>query len=147
MRKMDYSIEFETGRAGQKWTAIALTDRAKERTPEPLTFAGRLEALKFLKESQADGYRFSGANLVDPEQKLVKNRYFFIGERGQLTLCGEDNGPLDTVWEIGDLMPGREKNTGTEAIVEQILKGRGVPERLGCDLAFILRLRDISRLN
>lgn len=49
MKKMDYTIGFQAGRAGQKWTATALTDRAKERTPSPLTFAGRPEALKFLK--------------------------------------------------------------------------------------------------
>ena len=45
MKKMDYTIGFQAGRAGQKWTATALTDRAKERTPEPVTFAGRPEAL------------------------------------------------------------------------------------------------------
>ncbi len=50
---------------------------------KPVTFAGRPEALTFLKESQAEGYRFSGAELVDPEQKLVKNRYFVIGGDGQ----------------------------------------------------------------
>ena len=61
MKKMDYTIGLEAGRAGQKWTASALTDRAEERTPEPLEFAGRPEALKFLKESQAEGYRFSPA--------------------------------------------------------------------------------------
>jgi hypothetical protein len=61
MKKMDYTIGFQGGRAGQKWTATALTDRAKERTPEPVIFAGRPEALKFLKDSQAEGYRFSGA--------------------------------------------------------------------------------------
>jgi len=74
MKKMDYTIGFQGGRAGQKWTATALTDRAKERTPEPVMFAGRPEASKFLKDSQAEGYRFSGAELVDPEQRLVKNR-------------------------------------------------------------------------
>jgi hypothetical protein len=62
-----------------------LTDRAKERTPDPVIFAGRPEALKFLKDSQAKGYRFSGAALVDPEQRLVKNRYFIIGNDGELT--------------------------------------------------------------
>jgi hypothetical protein len=49
---------FQAGRAGQKWTATALMDRAKERTPETVTFAGLPEALKFLKDSQAEGYRF-----------------------------------------------------------------------------------------
>ena len=139
MKKMDYTIGFQAGRAGQKWTATALTDRAKERTPEPVTFAGRPEALTFLKDSQAEGYRFSGAELVDPEQKLVKNRYFVIGSDGQLTLSGEDNGPRNTVWEVGDVKPGRDRNAGTEAVIENILQGPGVRERFGCDLAFLLR--------
>ena len=145
MKKMDYTIGLEAGRAGQKWTATALTDRAKERTPEPVMFAGRPEALKFLKDSQAEGYRFSGAELVDPEQRLVKNRYFVIGGDGQLTLSGEDNGPRDTVWEIGDVMPGRDRSMGTEAIVENILQGPGVRERFGCDLAFLLRLHVVAQ--
>ena len=85
MKKMDYAIGLRAGRARQKWTASALTDRAKERTPEPLVFAGRPEALTFLKESQAEGYRFAGADLVDREQRLVKNRYFVISDDGQFT--------------------------------------------------------------
>jgi hypothetical protein len=144
MKKMDYTIGLEAGRAGQKWTATALTDRAKERTPEPVTFVDRPEALKFLKDSQSEGYRFSGAELVDPEQRLVKNRYFVIGADGELTLSGEDNGPRDTVWEIGDVMPGRDRSTGTEAVVENILQGFAVRERFGCDLAFVLRLHRVA---
>src|ERR1039458_5439783 len=147
MKKMDYTIGLEAGRAGQKWTATALTNRAKERTPEPVTFAGRPEALKFLKDSKADGYRFSGAEFVDPEQRLVKNRYFVIGGDGQLTPSGEDNGPRDTVWEIGDVMPGRDRSVGVEAIVENVLQGPGVRERFGCALAFLLRLHVVAQGN
>ncbi len=147
MKKMDYTIGFQAGRVGLKWTATALTDRAKERTPELVTFAGRSEVLTFLKDSQAEGYRFSGAELVDPEQRLVKNRYFVIGCGGQLALSGEDNGPRDTVWEIGDVMPGRDMSVGVEAIVENILQGAGVRERFGCDLAFLLRLHPVARGN
>jgi hypothetical protein len=142
---MDYTIGFQSGGAGQKWTATALTDRAKERTPEPVTFAGRPEALTFLKNSQAEGYRFSGAELVDPVQRLVKNRYFVIGNDGQLTLSGEDHGPRDTVWDVGDVMPGRDRNTETEAVIENILQGPGVRDRFGCDLAFVLRLHRVAR--
>jgi hypothetical protein len=147
MKKMDYTIGFQDGCAGQKWTATALTDRAKERTPEPVMFAGRPEASKFLKDSQAEGYRFSGTELVDPEQRLVKNRYFVIGGDGQLTPSGEDNGPRDTVWEIGDVMPGRDRSVGVEAIVENVLQGPGVRERFGCDLAFLLRLHVVAQGN
>ena len=105
-----------------------------------MTFAGRPEALTFLKNSQAEGYRFSGAELVDPVQRLVKNRYFVIGNDGQLTLSGEDHGPRDTVWDVGHAMPGRDRNTETEAVIENILQGPGVRDRFGCDLAFVLRL-------
>ena len=143
MKKMDYTIGSQAGRAGRKWTATALTDRAKERTPEPVTFASRPEALTFLKDSQAEGYRFSGAELVDPEQKLVKNRYFVIGSDGQLTPAGEDNGPRNTVWEVGDVKPGRDRNVGTEAVIENIVQGPAVRERFGCDLAFMLRVHRV----
>jgi hypothetical protein len=143
MKKMDYTIGFQAGRAGQKWTATALTDRAKERTAEPVTFASHPEALAFLKDSQAEGYRFSGAELVDPGQKLVKNRYFVIGNDGKLTPAGEDNGPRNTVWEGGDVMPGSGGNAGTEAVIENILQGPGVRERFGCDLAFLLRVHRV----
>ena len=126
MKKMDYTIGFQPGRAGHKWTATALTDRAKKRTPEPVTFASRPEALAFLKGSQAEGYRFSGAELVDPEQKLVKNRYFVIGSDGQLAPAGEDYGPRHTVWEVGDVKSGSGGNEGTEAVIENILQGPAV---------------------
>jgi hypothetical protein len=75
MKKMDYSM---SGSAGF-YSASALGDRAKARTPEPLRFADRAGALVFLKAAQAEGCRFSGADTVDPEQKLVKNRYFIAG--------------------------------------------------------------------
>jgi hypothetical protein len=51
MKKMDYTIGFQAGRLGRSWTATALTDRAKQRTPEAVTFADRTEALTFLKAS------------------------------------------------------------------------------------------------
>ena len=145
MKKMDYTIGFQAGHEGQRWTATALTDQAKARTPKAVTFAGRPEALNFLKDSQAEGYRFSGAELVDPEQRLVKNRYFVIGGDGQLTFSGEDNGPRNTVWEIGDVKPGRDSSMRTEAVIENILQGPGVRERFGCDLAFVLRLHPVAR--
>ncbi len=141
---MDYTIGLEAGHAGQRWAATALSDRAKKRTPEPVRFVDRPEALKFLKGSQSEGYRFSGAELLDPEQRLVKNRYFLVGADGELTLSGEDNGPRDTVWEIGDVMPGRDRSIGTEAVVENILQGFAVRERFGCDLAFVLRLHRVA---
>jgi hypothetical protein len=141
MKKMDYSV----GGGGRIRTITGLSDRAKNRTPEPLEF-DIANAKEFLKSSQAEGFRFSGAELIDPAQKLVKNRYFFIGDGGQLIPCGDDWGPLDTVWEVGDVMPGRERNTGTQAVVEQIVKGE-MAQKMGCSIAFILRLRNIAGMN
>ena len=67
-----------------------------------------------------------------------------FNERLEHTLSGEDNGPRDTVWEIGDVMPGRDRSTGTDAVVENILQGFAVRERFGCDLAFVLRLHRVA---
>ena len=44
-------------------------------------------------------------------------------------------------------MPGRDRNAGTEAIIENILQGPGVRERFGCDLAFLLRLHMVAQGN
>jgi hypothetical protein len=125
MKKMDYTIGFQGGRPGPTWTATALTDREKVRTPEPITFEDRPAALKFLKDLQDEGYRFAGASSIDPEQRMVKNRYFVIGANGELIFSGEDNGLRDTVWEVGDVMPGRNRNTGTEGVMVV---------RRGCDV-------------
>ena len=115
MKKMDYTIGFQAGRTGRTWTATALTDRAKGRTPEPVMFVGSSRSFGVPEELAGGGLQVFRRGLVDPEQKLVKNRYFVIGGDGQLTPSGEDNGPRDTVWEVGDVMPGNDRNAGTEA--------------------------------
>jgi len=99
--------------------------------------------MEFLKSSQQAEYRFSGAELIDPEQKLVMNRYFAIVENGQLVACGQDWGPRDTVWEVGDVMPGQARNTGGEAVIDQILPG----EMAKRHIAFLLRTKSISGVN
>jgi hypothetical protein len=141
MKKMDYILSWNA----DSHLVTALSDRAKFRTPEPLLFADHAEVKTFLKASRAEGFRFSGAETVDPAQKLVKNRYFIEGDSGQLIPCGDVWGPPDTVWEVGDVMPGRERNTGTQTIVEQIVRGE-MAQKMGCDIAFILRLRNIAGL-
>ena len=83
---------------------------------------------------------------VDPEQRLVKNRYFIEGDSGHLIPCGNDWGPLDTVWEVGDVMPGWERDTCTQAIVEQIVRGE-MAQKMGCGIAFVLRFRNIAGLS
>lgn len=142
MKKMDYTISG----AGAKRTITALSDRGKEQTPEPISFENVASAKAFLKTAQAEGFRFSGAELVDPEQKLVKNGYFTVVNGGQLVQSGQDWGPLDTVWEVGDVMPHHGKNTGVEVIVEQIIKGEAA-QKMGFGIVFVLRERNISTMN
>lgn len=142
MRKMDYSIGMDGPR---KSIITALTERAKLHTPEPLTFDDKQKALAFLKEGQAEGYRFSGKETVDPEQPLVKNGYF-ANVNGQLIPCGQDWGPVDTVWEVGDVKPGQARNTGGQSVVERIIGGDEAKKH-GFGLMFILRQKDISKVN
>jgi len=138
---MDY---FVAG-AGAARTFTPMSDRAKERTPEPITFEDVASAREYMKAAQAEGYRFSGANLVDPEQKLVKNGYFVIGNQGQLIPAGQDWGPLDTGYEIGDAMLGGPRN-GKEATIENIIKG-DFAQKMGFGIVFVLRERDVSNAN
>jgi len=63
-------------------------------------FADNYEAKAFLRASQTEGFRFYGAEIVDPEHNLAMIRYFILGDSGQLIQCGEDWGPMDTVWEV-----------------------------------------------
>jgi hypothetical protein len=142
MKNMDYTLSWNSG----SHSVTALSARAKFRTPEPLVFADDDEAKAFLRASQAEGFSFSGAETVDPEHNLAMNRYFIVGDSVQLIPCGEDWGPLDTVWEVGDVMPGRERDTCTQAIVEQIVKGK-MAQKMGCGIAFFLRMRNIAGSN
>jgi hypothetical protein len=47
---------------------------------------------------------------------------------------------------VGDIMPGREINPCTQAMVEQIVKGK-MAQKMGCHIAFILRMRNIAGSN
>jgi hypothetical protein len=141
MKRMDYSVEGSG--AARKFTAMS--ERAMERTPEPVTFTDVPSALEYMKAAQAEGYRFSGANLVDREQRLVRNGYFVIANDGQLIPSGQDWGPLNTVYEVGDALRGGPRN-GKEAMVEQIITGDAA-QRMGFGLVFVLRERDVSRAN
>ncbi len=66
-----------------------------------------------------------------PEPRPAKNRYYVIGGDGRLTPSGEDNGPRDTVWEIGDVMPGRDRFRGSlRLLIEVVLQGTGVRRKV-----------------
>jgi len=141
MKKMDYSV----GGAGASRTFTPMSDRAKEKTPKPVTFKDVPSAREHMKAAQAQGYRFSGAELVDSEQKLVRNGYFFTGNGGQFIPAGSDLGPLDTVYEVGDALLGGPRN-GNEPVIEQILTGE-FAQKMGFGIVFILRKRDVSNAN
>jgi len=141
MKKMDYVI----GGAGATRTFTLVSDRPTKRTPQPVSFDDAVSARKFLKAAQVEGFRFSGAELVDPEQRLVKNGYFVKADSGQLTPAGQDWGPLDTVYEVGDAMLGGPRN-GKEAVIEEIIKG-DFAKKMGFGIVFLLRERDVSNAN
>ena len=86
MKEMDYEV---TGLGAQR-TITARTDRAKRRTPEPMSLNDNASALKFVKAANAEGYRFSGQELVDPEYKIVKYVYFVRVSGGRFEPAGQD---------------------------------------------------------
>lgn len=136
MRRMDYSVS---------GTAIKpifepVSDDARARTPSVLEFENRESALDFMLRSQAEGFRFSGAHLIDPEQKPVRNGYF-LRKRDGLIQIGSDWGPRVPVWAVGDVMPIRDENgvRVREAEIEAILDDDQVPKTLNCTIAFVLK--------
>lgn len=118
---MDYSV---SGTA-IKPVFEPLSDNARARTPGALKFENRESALDFMLRSQAEGFRFSGAHLIDPEQKLVKIGYFLKHPDGLIQI-GSDWGPRVPVWAVGDMMPIRDGNgvQDREAEIEEILGTR-----------------------
>ena len=90
MKQMDYVI---TGEGIQR-TITPNSERAKTRTPEPLEFSNNAKALEFVKTSVAEGYRFSGREIVDREYRPVRYVYF-VRLNGDLVRTGQDWGPPD----------------------------------------------------
>jgi hypothetical protein len=105
MRTMDYNV---CGTAN-KPIFEPLSDAAKARTPDVLKFENRESAFDFMLRAQAEGFRFSGAHLVDPAQKPVRNGYFLRQHDG-LIQTGSDWGPRVPVWAVGDVMPINDGN-------------------------------------
>lgn len=135
MKEMDYII---TGRGKQR-TITARSDRAKKRDPEPVIFQDIPTALVFVKSACADGYRFSGQELVDPEYKLLKYVYYARTIGGRFERAGQDWGPPDPVFEPGDVYPGGPRN-GKQAVVLAVVKGE--PARAnGGDVMVLLEER------
>jgi len=140
MKVMDYVV---TGAGAQK-TITARSERAKKRTPEPVNFKDNAGALEFVKAANAEGYRFSGQDLVDQEYKLVRYGYFVKVNGGELVRSGQDWGPPDPVFEPG-VYPGGPRN-GKEAVVLNVVKG-DFAKKVGVDVMVVLEERDVSQAN
>lgn len=140
MKLMDYVV---TG-AGARRTIAPRSERAKQRTPEAQEFATNDEALAFVRAGVAEGFRFSGQQLVDREYKLVRYGYF-IDTGGRLVRSGGDWGPPDPSFEPGDVYPGGPRN-GKHADITAVITGDDA-KRNGVDVMVIAKERDVSRAN
>lgn len=140
MKAMDYMI---TG-SGPGRTITPCTERAKGRTPEPITFREVATALGFVNAAAAEGYRFSGHELVDPKKKLLSYGYYVRNPSGHFVLSGQDWGPSDPVFEPGDVMPAGPKN-GKEAIVLHVISGEGAKKN-GVGVLVLLEEREVGEV-
>ncbi len=140
MKKWDYEIT--TTGAGR--TITAKSDRAKQRTPEPQAFANNADAVLFVKAGVAEGFLFSGRNLVDHEYRNVSYRYF-VNLNGQFVFSGQDNGPPDPMFEVGDVYPGGVRN-GKHFDITDVITGE-VARVNGCGVMIVGKERDVSKAN
>ena len=118
MKEMDYIVSG----AGAARTITPGSERAKARTPEQLTFVTNDEALPFVTQGVADGFRFSGRELIDKTYRLLRYAYYVRLPDGRAVFSGSDWGPPDPVFEEGDIYPGGPKN-GKLAVVVEVITG------------------------
>src|SRR5258708_9430053 len=137
MKLMDYVV---TG-AGARRTIAPRSERAKQRTPEAQEFATNDEALAFVRAGVAEGFRFSGQQLVDREYKLVRYGYF-IDTGGRLVRSGGDWGPPDPSFEPGDVYPRGPRN-GKHAAITAVIS-RDDARRNGVDVTRFPTDRHVS---
>jgi hypothetical protein len=118
VKEMDYIVSG----AGAARTITPRSERAKARTPEQLTFSTIDEALPFVTQGVADGFRFSGRELIDKTYRLVSYAYYVRLPDGRSVFSGSDWGPPDPVFEEGDIYPSGPKN-GKLAVVVEVITG------------------------
>jgi hypothetical protein len=138
MKEMDYII---VGR-GRQITITAGSDRAKRRTPEPLIFDESVGALAFVRSISAEGFRFSGQELIDPDHKRLKYVYFVRTIGGRFEPAGQDWGPAEPVFEPGDVYPGGPRN-GQQAVVLAVVKGESARAN-GGEVMVLLEARPVE---
>jgi hypothetical protein len=141
MKQMDYWI----GGSGAKRTITPKSERAKQRTAEVQEFADNASALEFVNVGVAEGFIFSGRDIVDPEYKPVRYGYFIQMNNGQLVQSGQDNGPPDPVFEPGDVYPGGPRN-GKHADIVAVVTGDEARKH-GVGVMVIARERDVSEMD
>jgi len=141
MKEMDYVV---TG-AGARRTITPRSARAKQRTPQVQEFVDNASALEFVKAGVAEGFRFSGRELIDREYKLVRYGYYFQTNDGQLVRSGQDWGPPDPVFEPGDVYPGGPRN-GRHADIISVITGDEARQN-GVGVMVIVKERDVSKMN
>jgi|SRR5580692_8497577 hypothetical protein len=141
MKQMDYSVSG----SGAKRTITPRSERAKKRTTEVQEFADNASALEFVDAGVAEGYRFSGREIVDHKYKLVKYGYFVRTDDGQFVRCGQDWGPPDPVFEPGDIYPGGPR-AGRHADIVSVVTGDEAKKN-GVSVMMIVQERDVSKMN
>jgi hypothetical protein len=72
----------------------------------------------------------------------VRYRYF-VSVDGQLVFSGQDNGPPDPMFEVGDVYPGgpRKHLDITDVIIGEMARANG------CGLMIVGKERDVSMAN
>ena len=140
MKKWDYEITI----AGLKRTITARSDRAKQRTPEPQEFANNDEALVFVRAGVAEGFLFANRGFIDREYHNVRYHYF-VDVNGKLVSSGQDNGPPDPMFEIGDVYPGGPRD-GKHLDITAVVTGE-MARANGCGVMLIGKVRDVSKAN
>jgi hypothetical protein len=118
MKDMDYVV---SGFGASK-SITPRSVRAIARTPETLNFASPDEALSFVTQGVAEGFRFSGRELIDKKYRLVRYAYYVRLPDGRAVFSGADWGPPDPVFEPGDVYPSSPKN-GKVAVVAEVITG------------------------
>ncbi len=138
MKKWDYEITL----TGARRTITAKSDRAKKLTPEPQEFANNADALVFVKAGVAEGFLFSCRNFVNHEYRNVRYHYF-VNVNDQLVFSGQDNGPPDPMFEVGDVYRGGPRN-GKHFDITNVITGE-VARANGCGVMIVGKERDVSK--
>ena len=108
-------------------------------------FANNADALVFVKAGVAEGFLFSCRNFVDHEYRNVRYHYYTEVGGGRLIQTGQDNGPPDPMFEVGDVYPGGIRD-GKHFDIKAVVTGE-MARAAGCGVMIIGQERDVSKVN